>query len=117
MRLIALKPLALPYSEEHYHPVRALWARVIVRAICDYVVLKSARDIRSKRDFRALQKFLFEEQSGLHNICSVIDLSVEKVRHRALTMTIDEVRKIEHRDRDKPSLLMGNSTDDDGEDQ
>lgn len=109
--LVRLIPEEVPYSEGHYHSIRALWARVIVRAICDYVLLKEARDLKGKRDFRAVNRWIFDENTGLKGICDLLGWQIEEVRSRALSMTRDEVRKIEHRDRDKPALMLESSVD------
>lgn len=93
------------YVAEHFWPIHALWARVLVKAICDYVVFKEAKTLKGKREFKKVAWWLFAEDTGLLTVCEAVGWPAAMVRRRALSMSKDEVRKIEHRDRD-PVLLL-----------
>ncbi len=92
------------YNAEYYLPVKALWAKVIVKAICDYVMFKDADTLRGRREFLRVKDWLFGKDTGFIGVCETIGWPPKMIRQRALSMTKDEVRKIEHRDRD-PILL------------
>jgi hypothetical protein len=93
------------YNAEYYLPVKALWAKVVVKAICDFVMFQDADTLRGKREFLRVKEWLFGKDTGFTGVCETIGWLPEMVRERALSMTKDEVRKIEHRDRD-PVLLL-----------
>lgn len=104
--MIPYKPTP-SYVAEHFWPYKALWARVLVKAICDYVVFREAKTLKQKREFKKVSHYLFEEDPGFLIHCAAAGWSPTMVRKRALAMTKDEVRKIEHRDRDPVLLLRG----------
>lgn len=102
------------YVAEHYWPIQALWARVLVKSICDYVVFKEATTLKGKREFKKVAWWLFGEETGFLSVCEAVGWPPAMVRKRALSMTKDEVRKIEHRDRDPVVLLREVSPDGNG---
>lgn len=104
MEDVVHKPLP-SYNAEHYWPIQALWARVIVKAICDYANFREAKTFKGKREFKKVSAWLFGEETGFFAVCEAAGWQPAMVRKRALSMTKDEVRKIEHRDRD-PVLLL-----------
>ncbi len=93
------------YTAEHYWPIYALWARVLVKAICDYANFREAKTLKGKREFKRVSAWLFGEETGFLTVCEATGWQPAMIRKRALSMTKDEVRKIEHRDRD-PVLLL-----------
>lgn len=97
------------YIAEHYWPIKALWARVLVKAICDYAVFRESKTLKGKREFKKVSWWLFSEDTGFLVVCETVGWSPAAIRHRALNMSKDEVRKIEHRDRDPILLLQGGS--------
>jgi hypothetical protein len=98
------------YVAEHYWPIRALWARVLVKAICDFVVFKEAKTLKGRREFKKVEQWLFGEDTGFLSVCEAVGWSPLRIRAKATTMTKDEVRKIEHRDRDPVMSLRGSSS-------
>ena len=110
VQLIRLVPHPTPHLREHCDPVRVLWARVIVRAIYDYVKLKDAKKLSDRREFESVKKWLFEPSSltnGLENLCRILNLPVNVIRQKALTMTSKEVRKLEFREREHFDCRLG----------
>ncbi len=101
------------YTPEHFWPIYTLWARVLVKAICDYAVYREAKTLKGKREFKKVEQWIFGEDTGFLVVCEIVKIPPQMARHRASTMTKDEVRKIEHRDRDPilvspRSLIYGN---------
>lgn len=102
--LVVPVPTGGMQHEESFHSYRALWARVIIKAICDYVIWEGCRTLKEKRDRKNVERWLFENNTGLGGICEQLGWPIDMVRERARTMTRDEVRKIEHREREPVRL-------------
>lgn len=83
--------------EERTEPSRVLWAAVLQRAIFDYVTHKDSST--SRLNFRTAERFLFSDDSGLVDICQVLGWPLNLMRARARSMTRNEVRKMDFRDK------------------
>lgn len=115
IRLVRLIPVTSSYTSEIDGPVKILWARVILRAIYDYVILKDSTRLKDKREFISVKRWLFEPSNlgnGLENLCIFLKWPAGLIREKALTMTRDDVKKMEFRDRDQALKVL-----DDGESQ
>lgn len=99
--------------EDRYAGIRLLWAKAILRAINDYVSYKDSNKIGLKKYAESAQRWLFfqdESYNSLDNVCQMLGISSERVRNRAMTMTKDEIAKVEYIDRTsgpKSNFLTG----------
>jgi hypothetical protein len=92
-----------PDGDDRHVGVKALWLKVIIRAVFDWVSYRDSTKPALKKLAENAENWLFNtgrnEFNSLENICEVIDLSASKVREWARTMTKDQVAKIEHLER------------------
>ena len=99
-----------PTSPDRYTWVKLLWRKVIIRAVYDYVLWKDIRQIRKRHDAQDAGKWLFDESemnNSLEEICLIADVDPEKVRRLARTATKDQVKKLEHIEREKFRSVEG----------
>jgi hypothetical protein len=100
MVVLALAPSSNPHLvDELYRPIRVLWAQVLKRAVFDYVMLRNSKKLTDRRDYISARRWLFSQDMGLIDACHVFGWPLERLRARARTMTRDEVKKMEFRDR------------------
>ena len=107
VRLVRLVPVPTVHTTELDAPVKILWARVILRAIYDYVILKDAKKLKDKRDFACVKKWLFEPSdlnNSFENLCRILGWPTDLLRNKILTMTREDVKKLEFREREQISL-------------
>lgn len=87
----------------HHDGVRALWVKVIVRAVFDYVTYKRSNLLQRRRWAITAHNWLWGPSIGFfnnfENICFHLGIDPNKVRMRAKTITKNDVKKIEHLDR------------------
>lgn len=84
------------YYEERYRRVKALWLAVFIRAARDYTLWRDEKkDVEKRKLAEDARRFIFDATSGFADMCTVFDLDVGRLRHRAETMTREDVRKIE----------------------
>lgn len=96
------------YSPELVIPYKVLWAKVIIRATYDYALWKDSPDIRLRRFADDAAKWLFEPSDpdldlSFENICAAFDFPIEKIRKRTRTLTREDVKKLEFRERERRS--------------
>lgn len=104
--------ISTTYSTELTLPYRILWAKVIVRAAYDYALWKDSSDIRLRRFADDAARWLFESpdpdlELSFENICFAFDFPVEKIRKKTRTLTREDVKKLEFRERQGRSDLLG----------
>lgn len=90
-------------SEDRYVGTRALWLKVIIRAVFDWVSYRESTDLQKLKLAESARNWLFEKSelfNGFENVCFQIDLAPEKVRTWARSISKEQVAKIEHLDRD-----------------
>jgi hypothetical protein len=95
---------------DRYAWVKLLWRKVIIRAVYDYVLWKDIRQIRKRHDAQDAGKWLFEESdlnNSLEEVCLIADVDPEKVRRLARTATKDQVKKLEHIERERCRIKDG----------
>lgn len=88
--------------EDCYAGARALWAKVIIRAIFDWVSYRDSLRLQQRKLAESAEIWLFQRSelfNSFENICGLLDIAPERVRERARKMTKEEVAKIEHTDR------------------
>ena len=88
--------------EKRYAGVRALWAKVIIRAMYDWVIYRDSPKLALRKYAEGAQSWLFGKSDSFNsfeNICHMLEISPAVVRKKAMGMTRDQVAKIEHVDR------------------
>jgi hypothetical protein len=86
--------------------VKALWIKVIVRAVFDWVTYRHSDDIRQLKLAESAAFWLFQPSevfNGFESICFYLDLDPARVRRWANNVTPDQVVKIEHLERESNS--------------
>lgn len=95
-------PVSVSYNAERYLPYRVLWAKVIIRATYDYALWKDSPDLRLRKFAEDAEKWLFEPSDlelSFENICFAFDFPAEKIRQKTRTLTRNDVKKLEFRER------------------
>jgi len=102
--------------DRRYAGTRALWMKVIIRAVFDWVTYRDNTKVDKKKYAESAHEWLFKKNllfNSFENICRNLDLDPERIRTQTLKMTKDDVAKIEHMERDyevdeeKPALKPG----------
>lgn len=118
---------SLPESGQgdRYSGYRVLWMRVIQRALFDWVLGRNCKDdlVKLKRADMAY-RWLFERNelfNSFENVCASLGIDPGQLRERALAMTEDDVKKIEHMERDsqeeEPSGVLAAEPEEEQEDE
>lgn len=103
IRLVRLVPITKQYTPELDSPMRVLWARVILRALYDYVIWKDSTKLKDRRDFQCVKRWIFEPSTlgnSFENLCRLLNWPAGLIREKALTMTREDVKKMEFRERE-----------------
>lgn len=93
-------------SDRRYAGVRALWMKVIIRAVFDWVTYRDNSKVDKRKYAESAHDWLFKKSllfNSFENICKNLDLDPQRIRTQALKMTKDDVAKIEHMERDYES--------------
>lgn len=115
VRLVRLVPTTKQHTPELDSPMKILWARVILRALYDYVIWKDSDKMKDRRDFQTVKKWLFEPSTlgnSFENLCRLLNWPAGLIREKALTMTREDVKKMEFREREQSLKAL-----DDGQSQ
>lgn len=105
-------PVSTSYNAERYVPIRVLWAKVIIRAAYDYALWKDSKELRLRNFAKDAERWLFEPSDfelSFENICSSFDFPMEKIRQKTRSLTKQDVKKLEFRERHGRSDLLGES--------
>lgn len=103
MRKTEGSPESQYQTNERYVGTRALWLKVIIRAVFDWVSYRDNSDIQKLKLAESARNWLFEKSemfNGFENVCDHLSLAPEKVRKWAKSISKEQVAKIEHLDRD-----------------
>lgn len=87
---------------DRYAGFRKLWGRVIQRAIYDWVAYRDSLKLQQRKLAENAEVWLFKPSvlfNSFDNICQMLDIDPETIRHRARSFTKDEVLKAEHIER------------------
>lgn len=87
---------------DRYSGVRALWLKVIIRAIFDWVTYRDSDKLMQKKLAENAHSWLFDESelfNGFENVCVYLDVDPDHIRNRARKMSKEDVAKIEHLER------------------
>lgn len=93
-------------SDRRYAGVRALWMKVIIRAVFDWVTYRDNSKVDKRKYAESAHDWLFKKSllfNSFENICKNLDLDPQRIRNQTLKMTKDDVAKIEHMERDYES--------------
>lgn len=93
-------------SDRRYAGVRALWMKVIIRAVFDWVTYRDNTKVDKRKYAESAHDWLFKKSilfNSFENICKNLDIDPQRIRTQALKMTKDDVAKIEHMERDYES--------------
>jgi hypothetical protein len=108
---------------KRYAPIRVLWRRVIVRAAFDWVLYRDSPDLRQKKLSEEAHKWIFYVSNlwnSFDNVCVLADVPMDKIRAWVQCLTKDQVKKMEHMEREgRISLLLHQAPSDEshGDDQ
>ena len=111
--LIGTDPFNDTVYDDRYSGVRALWIKVVIRAVFDWVSYRDSDRLPQRKLAEAAEAWLFRPSvlfNGFENICVCLDVNPEQVRKWAMRMSRDQVSKIEHLER-SPSYLVFDSED------
>ncbi len=90
---------------ERYSGHKALWLRVIIRAAFDLASYRNDPRLAYRKHADQAQKWLFEQNflfNSFENVCILLNLPPEPIRHWACSLTKEEVQKMEHLERGSP---------------
>ena len=96
------------YLPERYAAYRLLWVKVIIRAAYDYALWRDAKELRLRKFAQDAERWLFGKSylmNSFETICSVWYLPASKFRDWAKSLTRDQVKKIEFRERSGREFL------------
>jgi len=105
--------LVLTHYDRRYAGVRALWLKVIIRAIYDWVTYKDSTKVEKKKFAESADIWLFQESllfNSFENVCRQLDIDPVRIRAKVKTMTKEDVLKIEHLERDCEEEEVKNPT-------
>lgn len=103
--------------DDRYSGIRALWAKVIIRAIFDWVTYRDSPRLDHQKLADTARTWIFDESelfNSFDSLCKFLDVSPRHIRDRARQMTKEHVFKIEHRERDGGPRLPYSSMSADG---
>lgn len=93
---------ASPPVDDRYAGVRALWIKVIIRAVFDWVAYRDSTRLFQRKLAESAYTWLFRPSelfNSFENVCHMLDIDPSRVRGWAKTMNKDQVAKIEHLER------------------
>lgn len=101
---------SIPYisSDDGSAGIRALWLKVVIRAVFDWVQYRDSTRLPQKKLADSAKGWLFEPSelfNGFENLCESLDVDPNKIRKWASGLSRDQVAKIEHLDREPNSSL------------
>lgn len=88
--------------DDRYAGVRALWIKVIIRAVFDWVAYRDSSRIFQRKLADSAHSWLYRPSelfNSFENVCHMLDIDPNRVREWASTMSKDQVAKIEHLER------------------
>lgn len=103
-------PASTCYNIERYVPYRVLWVKVIIRASYDYALWRESKDLRLRKFAQDAERWLFEPSDlslSFENICASFDFPIELIRRKTRALTKDDVKKLEFRERQGRTEMVG----------
>lgn len=96
-------------GHDRYAGVRALWIKVIIRAVFDWVSYRESPKLLQRKLAESAHFWLFrpnESFNSFENICYYLDMNPENIRRWAKVLDPDKVAKIELLDRMAPPPVV-----------
>ena len=93
-------------NEDRYAGIRALWLKVIIRAVFDWVQYRDSTRLPQRKLAEGAKAWLFESNdvfNGFENLCFSLDVDPNRIRKWASELSKEQVAKIEHLDREPNS--------------
>jgi hypothetical protein len=90
-------------AASRYTGIVALWLKVIIRAVFDWVSYRDSQRLEQKKLAERAHQWLFlpsEHMNSFVAICYMIDIDVDKCRQWAKSISKDQISKIEHLERE-----------------
>jgi len=105
---------SVAHCDRRYAGIRALWLKVIIRAVFDWVTYRDSTKLDKRKYADSADAWLFQKNllfNSFDNVCRQLDLDPNQIREQVRKMTKDDVSKIEHLERDyeeeeKPILKL-----------
>jgi hypothetical protein len=93
-----------PFSgpDDRYAGIRALWIKVIIRAIFDWVGGRDHPKLAKRKEAELAHTWIFKESllfNSFDNVCKYVDLNPVVVRDRIRNISKEQVKKIEYLER------------------
>lgn len=112
-----------PAPELRYSGIRALWLKVILRAIFDWVTYRHSTKLMQRKMAENAYNWLFQPNAlfnSFENVCKMLDIDPDTIRERAEAMTPMDIAKIEYLEREGEcdttvAMLQDGGTEDDEE--
>lgn len=85
-----------------YMGAKALWVKVIIRAVFDWVSYRDSPRLEKRKIAEQAALWIFNQSelfNGFENICAQLDIEPSRIRTWAKSISKDQVAKIEHLDR------------------
>lgn len=103
LQLLSARKQVVLSTQDRYAGVRALWLKVIIRAIFDWVCYRESTKIEKRKIAENAHAWLYDPSklfNSFENICAFLEISPDLVRERAKNMTAEQITKIEHLERE-----------------
>lgn len=91
------------HNVDRYVGCRALWMKVIIRAVFDWVSYRDSLRLELRKEAETAYRWLFTPSklfNSFENVCSFIDLPPDRLRMWAKSLSKEQVAKIEHLERE-----------------
>lgn len=101
-KVVLPEPSTYYAGAERYAGVRALWIKVIIRAVFDWVSYRDSDKLMQRKLAESASSWLFQPSTlfnGFENVCGYLDICPDHVRMWAKAMSREQVAKIEHLER------------------
>lgn len=88
--------------DDRYSGVKSMWLKVIIRAMFDLASYRDSTKLGHKKLANDAYSWMFGENdlfNGFESICKFLDIDPNRVRARAMSMSKEDVSKIEFRER------------------
>ncbi len=88
--------------DDRYAGIRALWIKVIIRAIFDWVTYRDSLDLKHRKDAEGASAWLFKPSvvfNSFENVCYYVNLNPDDVREHIRMMSKEDAKKIEYLER------------------
>lgn len=94
--------IPMPGPDDRYAGIRALWIKVIIRAIFDWVTYRDSLDLKRKKEAENASTWLFKPSvvfNSFENVCYYVGLNPDDVRDQVQSMSKEDAKKIEYLER------------------